>query len=218
MSCRKDIAIRGHSIKGEDGIFLKKSTTHPLSYEGAYYSNMKTRACNPNYKKNFPTYEGVTWSKNMADFQFFVPWCRRQVGFGNHGWVLDKDLVIKGNKVYHEAACVFIPHGINGFILNNHSSRRDKNLPVGVSWSEARGKFRAGCSQLNGKNKTIGRYQNPTDAGVAYINFKNNLALDLAKIWKDKVDDRVIDTLLSYDVRDYVVAGQCAHELYNKQY
>lgn len=213
MGIRKDTRVRELSPECK-GVF-KTSANGQLTMEGMYHYCMMTRATSPNYKIKYPTYINVTVSDNMRDYQYFVPWCRRQVGFGNLGWVLDKDLVLKGNTTYHEDICVFVPPILNGFILNKYTSRRDLSLPLGVSWSETEGKFRAFCSQLNGKNRTIGRYNNPTDAGLAYIEFKNNLARDLANTWRGKVDERVIDFLLNYDVVEQSSEGCSTHHLYN---
>lgn len=152
----------------------------------------------------------------MLDYNYFVEWCNRQVGFGNLGWVLDKDILwsMGSVKQYHEEVCVFVPPILNAFILNKYTSRRDKSLPLGVSWSETEGKFRAFCSQLNGKNKTIGRYDNPTDAGLAYIAFKNNLAKVLCTAWEGKVDSRVAEFLRNYDVVEQTERGCSTHPLY----
>ncbi|ADX89617.1 hypothetical protein TUST1-10_01025 [Vibrio phage ICP1_2004_A] len=171
--------------------------------EYSYWRNMNTRCNNPNYSEKYPTYIDVCISEEFSDYDFFVGWCRSLEVFKNDHWVLDKDIILKGNKCYHPDLCTFVPSEVNGFFVMR-TSKRDKDLPVGVSWCESEGKYKTYCSQLNGKNKTVGRFLNVDDAAIAYVTFKNNLAKELSSRWKGIVDERVIKTLNKYDVRDYI--------------
>ncbi len=139
----------------------------------------------------------------FINYDLFVEWFRVLDVFKNDHWVLDKDIILKGNKCYHPDVCTFVPSELNGFFVMRYS-KRDKELPVGVSWCESEGKFKTYCSQLNGKNKTVGRFRNMDDAGAAYVTFKNNLAKELTVRWRGLVDERVIMTLENYDVRDFI--------------
>ncbi|WP_423172691.1 hypothetical protein, partial [Stenotrophomonas sp. CASM112] len=65
----------------------------------------------------------------------------RQVGFGVKGFELDKDLLIKGNKVYSENTCIFIPAEINLLLIKREASRGEHL--IGVSWCNKRKAFEA---------------------------------------------------------------------------
>ena len=70
--------------------------------------------CTKEYGFKRSAYAGVTCSENFKSYSFFYEWCNKQVGFKNvdekgNYWQLDKDLLIKGNKVYSEDVCVFVP-------------------------------------------------------------------------------------------------------------
>jgi hypothetical protein len=60
---------------------------------------------------------------------------------------LDKDILVKGNKVYSPDACVFVPQCINILFTKSHKSHKTKEkLPMGVNFDSKRNKYRAYCS------------------------------------------------------------------------
>lgn len=76
--------------------------------EYAIWQRLIQRAYNYEFHKRSPTYVGCSMSENFKNFQFFAEWCNGQVGFGNKGWHLDKDILLKGNKEYSESfVCSF---------------------------------------------------------------------------------------------------------------
>ena len=181
--------------------------------EYCYWSNMYTRCNNSKYSDLFPTYKDVTISKYFSDYNNFVDWCRSKKEFFYDNFVLDKDIVKPNNKMYHEDYCNFVPKEVNGFFVL-HNNKRQKSLPLGVSWCESEGKYKTYCSQLNGKNKTLGRFNNEVDAGISYINFKNSMAGLLLDKWRNVLSEEVIFSLENYDVRNYVQEDACNHFLY----
>jgi len=81
------------SIKGKD----------TDSY-GIWYK-MLTRCYSSNHHKKNPTYKDCTVCDEWLNFQVFAEW------FDNNyikGYQLDKDIKIKGNKVYSPSTCLFV--------------------------------------------------------------------------------------------------------------
>lgn len=76
--------------------------------------------------KKYPTYKDCEVSENFKSYEYFYEWCNKQIGFGNEYWQLDKDLLIKGNKVYSENTCHFIPKEIN-LVLTKSDKKRGEH-------------------------------------------------------------------------------------------
>ena len=72
------------------------------------WTGMLERCYSTTLRNKYPTYKDCEASENFKSFEYFYEWCNNQIGFGNEGWQLDKDLLIKGNKIYSENTCVFM--------------------------------------------------------------------------------------------------------------
>lgn len=85
---------------------------------GSVWYDMRNRCkINGSIQNRQPRYIGCTMSENFKDFQFFVEWHIKQIGFGLKDYQIDKDLLISGNKEYHEDKCVFIAKTVK-YVLN----------------------------------------------------------------------------------------------------
>ena len=73
------------------------------------WNGMMQRCYNPKNKINNPSYEACTSSETFRHFSKFKSWYYSQIGYEQEGWHLDKDILIKGNKVYSEDTCCIVP-------------------------------------------------------------------------------------------------------------
>ena len=103
--------------------------------------NMLTRCYSEKYLREHPTYLSCNVSKLFECYSDFYDWCDTQIGFGEYGFQLDKDLLEKGNKLYSENTCVFIPQEINKIFTKRNNLRGD--LPIGVYYNNEMHKFSA---------------------------------------------------------------------------
>lgn len=150
---------------------------------------------NPNGKKQqtSPLYKG---SVNMfKDFQSFASWCQTQVGYKD-GFQLDKDILVKGNLIYSEDHCVFVPQEINKLFTKR--TRLRGKLPIGVTMD--RGSFRASCSRGLKSSKHLGNFKSAELAFNAYKVFKEAYIQQQAELWKDRISPKLYTALMNYRV------------------
>lgn len=136
-------------------------------------------------------------SDNFLRYSIFKNWCQNQVGFGNVGWHLDKDILVKGNKVYSEDTCCFVPVEINCIFGSNKKVRG--NNPIGVYYEEDRGLFQVHI-RVGGVRKFLGRFTTESSAFSAYKLAKENHIRTVAKKYKDVIDSRVYKALMDWEV------------------
>ncbi len=184
------------------GIFEKgKFSSYSNGRQSRIYSlwaNMLQRCYSAVYQDKHPTYLGCSVSENFKNFQYFAEWCSNQIGFDSTGWQLDKDIVFKGNKLYSEHTCFFIPRILNLFLNKSNSIRGD--CPIGVHFDKSRGKFLAYCHTKSTVMKNLGRYDTKEEAFQAYKTAKESLAKQLAKEYEGLVHPKVIEALNKYVV------------------
>lgn len=166
-----------------------------LEYD--YWKGLLRRCYDSKLHEKYVTYRNCTCSDNFIHYEYFYEWCNKQVGFGNKGWHLDKDLLYKGNKLYSEDTCVFLPREINSLLIKRCNERGD--YPIGVMWHKATNKFTSQVS-VKGKQKHLGLFKNKQDAFVAYKTAKESYLKELANEWQGEIDERAYRALINYQV------------------
>ena len=161
--------------------------------ESILWYGMKNRVFGGRHKN----YLDCSISENFLDYQFFAHWCHNQIGWNEDNWHLDKDLIVEGNKEYHEDKCVFVPRVINT-VLNSEKLPRDNGLPLGVVYAKEWNQYQARCNVF-GVQKYLGAYKTPEEAHQSYVKRKNEYVQELAEMYKGRVRDEVYVKL-----RDFV--------------
>ena len=177
---------------------------YPVSEDGrdtkeyTLWTHMLQRCYSDRCQKKHPTYEGCEVSNNFKSYEYFYEWCHRQIGFDNEGWHLDKDLLIKGNKVYSESTCVFLPKEIN-LVLTKSTALRGEHL-IGVSWNKRDKAFVAQVAKNKGKQEFLGYFKTELEAFKAYKQAKETFVKEQANKWKSQIDERAYHALMNYEV------------------
>ena len=164
----------------------------------ALWKGMLKRCYSNICQKKHPTYIGCEVSDSFKSYEYFYKWCQNQIGFGNEGWQLDKDLLVKGNKVYSENTCVFIPKEINA-LLTKCTASRGEHL-IGVSWNKRNKAFVAQVSKNKGGSEHLGLFNTELEAFNAYKVAKESFVKEQANKWKSQIDIRAYNALMNYTV------------------
>lgn len=164
--------------------------------EYTLWKSMLRRCYSDDEHKHWRTYIGCSVSDEFKDFQRFAAWANLQVGYGLEGYQLDKDLMMRGNKVYSNEACVFIPREVNMLLISSGASRGA--YPVGVC--KHRGKYQATCKVGTGTNTYLGTFPTPEAAFDAYKTAKEAFIKQRADEYRDQIDPRAYAALMAYEV------------------
>ena len=166
--------------------------------EYGLWVRMLERCYSDSFKKKNPTYIDCEVSDKFKNYEYFYEWCHNQVGFGNNGWHLDKDLLAKGNKVYSESTCVFLPSEINTILVKCTASRGEHL--IGVYWHKTNKAFAAQVSKSKGYSEHLEFFNTEIEAFKAYKIAKESFIKEQANKWKSQIDPRAYNALMNYEV------------------
>jgi hypothetical protein len=164
----------------------------------ATWTQMLTRCYSERYIKATPTYKDCVVCDEWKRYSNFEKWFKDTSNGYRDGYCLDKDIIVKGNKVYSPDTCCFVPNEINALFIK-HDGKRGK-YPIGVSAHNK--KF---CARINVFQKGsvwLGSFNTSEEAFVAYKQAKESYIKDMAQKYfnEDKITKRVYDALMRYEV------------------
>lgn len=110
-----------------------------------------------------PTYKDCDITPDWIYFTKFKYWMESQAW---KGLELDKDLLVKGNKIYSPENCLFIPKRLNSSLTDRILNRGE--YPLGVSFNKRAKSPNTKCYEASVSNKYIGSFINATDAHKAW--------------------------------------------------
>ena len=163
--------------------------THKNIYRCWY--NMIYRCYSSISLNKYPTYIGCSVDDYFLNFQNFAEWYEKNY---ITGFVLDKDILIKGNKIYGPDTCCFVPVEINAIFLKANNIR-GKYL-IGTT---LRNNFEVFCTKY-GKQEYLGSYKTQEEAFNIYKEHKEKYILEIAEKWKNKINDNIYKSLINYNV------------------
>ena len=149
------------------------------------------------YSGKDKAYDGVTIDEDWALLSNFLKdvtsfkGCNKVI---SDGWVLDKDILSGDEKVYSKNTCCFVPPEINSFMVS--FGKPKGKYKMGVHFCNREKKF-VSQGYKNKKQVCLGYFNNEDDAHSAYIENKREQLQHLLSKWKDDLDDKVIESLIS---------------------
>lgn len=160
------------------------------------WSGMLTRCYTKNSRSKWASYGGCTVHKDWHNYQNFAEWYKNQK-FYDAGYHLDKDILVKGNKVYGPDTCCLVPEAVNlavrgGYGLNNPDE-------FGAYLDKRIGKYSSRISMF-GKELHLGMFDKPEDASKAFKKAKKHYMKCLADVYKESIDEEVYLALSDWGI------------------
>ena len=189
-------SVYGVGFIGEGPYKAKVNGEHTKEYIA--WRDMLKRCCSDNYHKKYPTYIGCEVCDEWLNFQNFAEWYdENHYEVSGERMALDKDILIKGNKIYSPDTCVFVPQSINLLFIKSNSKRGD--LPIGVTYNKQYKKYQSQCS-VNKKQKHLGYYDTPEEAFQIYKQSKEACIKKAANDYAELIPFNLYQAMIDYEV------------------
>lgn len=192
-----DISVHGHGCVGVGD--YKVSIDGNLTRQYQTWVSMIKRCYSSNSKKKNPTYTECIVSDAWLNFQVFATWYdENYYEVAGEATAIDKDILLKRNKVYSASTCVFVPQAVNNLFTKNDASRG--NYPLGVSRHKPGSKYQSDCRNGGGEGQYLGLYSTPEEAFEVYRKFKEERIKQVAESYKGIIPEKLYRALISYEV------------------
>jgi len=159
-----------------------------------HWHNLLKRCYDEKVWNKHPTYKDCLVCEQWHNFSVFEQWFNENY---MAGYCLDKDVLVKGNKVYSPETCCFVPNEIN-VLFTKRQNHRGK-LPIGVVYSESKQKYKV-CFSRGKKTYYIGYFQSTEKAFAAYKQEKETYIKEVANKWKERIASNVYEAMMKYEV------------------
>lgn len=186
---------------GMIGVKYPSKENGKMTKEYTTWRNMLMRCFDKSYKTTHPAYKNVTCCNEWLLFENFYEWLHSQENFdkwyNGKRWCLDKDIIVKGNKIYSPETCCLVSMDVNLLFVKRQTDK--SNLPVGVA-RNGKGYIARCDNPIIGKTERLGTYRTIEDAFNIYKNYKEKLIKEIAKIEysKGNIIELCYKSMISY--------------------
>jgi hypothetical protein len=170
-----------------------KFDSHNKSY--LLWNHMKKRCGNKNGRS--PAYSDVSVCDSWKNYQNYASWHVKQIGYDQEGWHVDKDLLDRDARVYSPDTCVILPAHVNTMLTKRKAERG--STPIGTTIDVRDGKISCQYTE-NNIHFFRGYFPTVEEAFAVYKVAKEIHIKNLAEKWKDLLDPRAYQALMSYEV------------------
>ena len=166
------------------------------------WKEMLRRCYSAKFQKKCPTYKDCSVCDEWLYYPNFKKWYEANYyKIGNKTSHLDKDILVKGNKVYSADSCIFAPDFINTLFIKCQKIRGD--FPIGVYYNKKDKKYQASLRVFkDGKSvkKYLGSFNTPEEAFKAYKKAKEDYIKEIADEYKDEIPVELYEAMYAYEV------------------
>lgn len=190
IRCPYDKTVYGIGFEGEGKYKIKVNGKLSDSYKR--WNHMIERCYCERVHKIFPRYKDCTVCEEWHNYQNFATWYEENYyEIDGKQMQLDKDILIKGNKLYSPETCVFVTEEINKLYTKCNKNRG--KLPIGVHLKN--NKYVASTNNI-----TIGTYDTIEEAFEKYKQFKENKIINLANLYKQYIPNKLYIAMINCKV------------------
>ena len=183
----------GIGYMGEGPFLSKMNNKKTKAYDT--WHQMLRRCYDQKHKENKPTYKDCIVAKEWHNFQNFAMWYEENYyEVPEEIMQLDKDILVKGNKIYGPNTCLIVPNCINSLFKNK---KGNSNLPKGVSkiGKKYRGTYTYNTIKINGP-----KVSTPDEAFEFYKQGMENKIKELADMYEIYLPGNVYNALIDYEI------------------
>ena len=166
------------------------------------WKEMLRRCYSAKYQEKHPSYIGCSVCDDWLYYPNFKKWYdENYYEIDGKTSQLDKDILIKDNKVYSPNTSMFVPQFINKLFVKRQNDRG--KLPIGVSYKKDSKKYVAHLSiYKDGKStfKYLGCFDTPNESFEAYKQAKEEYIKEVADEYKDIIPVELYEAMYNYKV------------------
>lgn len=195
-------AVKNKGLRSIQGVGYMGSGKYKSSKKGVLtkeykkYATMMCRGYCEKFKRRNPSYANSSVHPDWHNFQNFAEWINASP-FKDLGYILDKDILVEGNKIYSPETCCLVPHEINSLFYKDVGS--GGRFSKGVYYEKDRRKYVAKL-KTSEKCHYLGRYETENEAFLAYKAAKECHVKAVAKKWRGGIDDKVYEALMNWEI------------------
>lgn len=200
IKCPYERRYYGMGYLGEGKYKASKNGKDTKCYKT--WSHMLERCYSEKYHKKEPTYKNCAVDNNWLNFQNFAKWYYENFyQIEGERMCLDKDILVKHNKIYSPETCIYVPHTINVLFTKSNKTRGES--VIGTTTANER--YYAQCNMINpetGKSKKeyLGYYDTEFEAFQVYKYHKEKNIKMVADYFKKQIPNELYDGLYRYEV------------------
>lgn len=170
------------------------------------WHSMLQRCYDDTTKEKYHYYNNVLCCDDWLLYENFYEWLHKQENFekwfNGKRWAIDKDILIKGNKIYSPEFCSLVPPNVNSLFTKRQSERGQ--YPIGVYYNKKEFTYKAQCNNPFEGNKRIGlgSYKTPIEAFNAYKKYKEHIIKQVAitEYAQGNITERCYEAMMTYEV------------------
>lgn len=157
------------------------------------WMSMLQRCYDPYFLNKHPTYRDCIVCEEWHNFQNFAKWYdENYYEIGEEIMSLDKDILVKGNKIYSPETCVFVSQRINTLIIKSDDIKTTYH-------KDGRNKIYSVTIRIEGKRFSKGFFT-LKEAKLFYKQFKENYIKRVADEYKNLIPKKLYEAMYEYKI------------------